>query len=95
MSSGTDELFISLGVMLAVGSLAAIFRPETLVNESRRNRDARLREIDAGAPERFLDERRALEAYPPRFDLSHRTLRLLGAVGLVLGLLCIFNGLNR
>lgn len=94
MSARGDNLSLYLGIMLAAGSLAAIVRPATLVNESRCNRDARLRELDAGAPETFFDERRALKAYPPRFDLSHRALRLLGLVGLTLGILCIFRGLN-
>lgn len=94
MSAGGDNLSLYLGIMLAAGSLAAIVRPATLVNESRRNRDARLRELDAGAPETFFEERRALKAYPPRFDLSHRALRLWGLVGLTLGILCIFRGLN-
>jgi len=92
--SESDGLFLSLGVMLAVGSLAAIVRPDTLVKESRRNRDARLRELDAGAPEAFFEQRRELEAYTPRFDLSHRALRQWGLAGLTLGILCIFRGLN-
>lgn len=92
--SDSGGLFLSLGIMLAVGSLAAIVRPDTLVKESRRNRDARLRELDAGAPQAFFEERRELEAYSPRFKPSHRTLRWFGLAGLILGILCIFRGLN-
>ena len=92
--SDIEGLFLGLGIMLAGGSLAAIIRPGLLVKESRRNRDARLRELDAGAPEAFFEERRELEAYPPRFDLSHRALRQWGLAGLTLGILCIFRGLN-
>ena len=89
-----EVLFLVVGIMLAVGSLEAIIRPDTLVKESRRNRDARLRELDAGAPEAFFEERRELETYTPRFDLSHRRLRQFGLLGLMLGLVCIFKGLN-
>lgn len=92
--SESGGLFLSLGVMLVAGSLGAIIRPDLLVKESRRNRDARLRELDAGAPEAFFEERRELEAYTPRFDLEHQTLRRFGMAGLVLGILCIFRGLN-
>jgi hypothetical protein len=92
--SDTSLLFY-LGATLSASGLVAIIRPQSLVRDSRRNWQARLRELDAGAPEAYFEERRELEAYPPRFDLSHRTLRLLGGVGLILGLLCIFTGLNR
>ena len=93
--SDVDGLLVSVGVTFAFGSLAAIFRPEALVKESRGNRDARLCELDAGAPENYFEERRELEAYPPRFNPSHRTLRLLGLAGLVLGIMCIFEGLIK
>ncbi len=69
--SESESLFLSVGVMLAAGSVAAIVRPDTLVKESRRNRDARLRERDAGGPEAFFEQRRELEVYTPRFDLRH------------------------
>ena len=92
--SESEGLFLSLGVMLVAGSLGAIFRTDTLVKESRRNRDARLRELDEGAPEAFSEERRELEAYTPRFNPDHRKLRWFGVAGLVLGIFCIFRGLN-
>jgi len=88
-----DGLLLFLGIVLTVGSLGAILRPDHLVKESRLNRDARLRELDAGAPEAFFEERRELEAYPPRFDLSHDTLRRFGMAGIMLGVACIFGGL--
>ena len=91
--SDLDGLLLYLGIVLAVGSLCATLRPDLLVKESLRNRDARLRELDAGAPEVFFEERRELEAYSPRFDLSHDALRRFGVVGLVLGVACIFGGL--
>jgi hypothetical protein len=81
--------------MMTASSLIAIVRPQWLVRESRRNWEARLRELDGGAPERFFEERRELEAYPPRFDLSHAALRRIGLAGLVLGLACIAAGLIR
>jgi hypothetical protein len=88
------ELLLGLGIIVAIVSLGAVLRPDLMVKESRRNRDARLRELDAGAPEAYFEERRELEAYSPRFDLSHQTLRRWGIAGLILGILCIFKGLN-
>ena len=93
--SEVDGLTLGLGLMLVGTSLGAILRPDLLVKESRRNRDARLRELDAGAPEAFFEERRELESYPPPFDLSHRTLRILGAIGLGLGIAAVFGGFSR
>jgi hypothetical protein len=90
---GDDSLWLYLGITMTVSSLVAIIRPDMLVRESRRNWEARLRELDAGAPEAYFEERRELEAYPPRFDLSHDTLRRFGIAGLVLGVACIIWGL--
>ena len=86
MSADGESLFIYLGVMMTVSSLAAIVRPDMLMRESRRNWEARLHELEAGAPEAYFEERRELEAYPPRFDVSHATLRRLGMVGLAIGI---------
>lgn len=86
MSAGGESLLIYIGVTMTVSSLAAIARPDMLVRESRRNWEKRLRELDAGAPEAYFEERRELEAYPPRFDLSLATLRRFGMVGLGLGI---------
>lgn len=93
--SDVDGLSLAVGLILVVTSLGAILRPNLLVKESRRNRDARLRELDAGAPEAFFEERRELEAYVPRFDLSHHTLRIIGAAGLVLGIAAVVSGISR
>lgn len=89
-----NSLWIYLGVTMTVSSLAAIVRPDMLVRESRRNREARLRELDDGAPEAYFEERRELEAYPPRFDVSHATLRRFGMVGLLLGIATLAMGLT-
>ncbi|MBA3864686.1 MAG: hypothetical protein C0517_12170 [Erythrobacter sp.] len=94
MSAGGESLFIYIGVTMTVSSLAAIVRPDMLVRESRRNWEARLRELDAGAPEAYFEERRELEAYPPRFDVSHATLRRFGVVGLLLGIAALAVGLT-
>ena len=91
---GDDSLWLYLGITMTVSSLVAIICPETLVRESRRNWEARLRELDAGAPEAFFEERRELEAYPPRFDVSHATLRRFGVVGLILGIAALALGLS-
>jgi len=94
VSAGGESLFIYIGVTMTVSSLAAIVRPDMLVRESRRNWEARLRELDAGAPEAYFEERRELEAYPPRFDVSHATLRRFGVVGLLLGIAALAVGLT-
>jgi len=91
--SDIDGLMLGLGLMIVGTSLGAIFRPGLLVKESRRNRDARLRELEGDAPEAFFEERRELEAYQPRFDISHRTLRILGLAGLALGIVAIVDGI--
>lgn len=93
MSAGGESLLLYLGVTMTVSSLVAITRPDMLVRESRRNWEARLRELDAGAPEAFFEERRELEAYPPRFDVSHATLRRFGIVGLFLGAAALVAGI--
>ncbi|WP_158094044.1 hypothetical protein [Erythrobacter tepidarius] len=49
-----EGLLLGLGVMLVAGSLGAIIRPDKLAKQSRRNRDSRLRELDAGPPEAFF-----------------------------------------
>jgi len=95
VSAGGESLVIYIGVTMTVSSLAAIARPDLLVRESRRNWEKRLRELDAGASEAFFEERRELEAYPPRFDLSHDTLRRFGMAGFVLGVACIIWGLTK
>lgn len=91
---GDDSLWLYLGITVMISSLVAILRPEMLVRESRRNWEKRLRELDAGAPEAYFEERRELEAYPPRFDVNHATLRRFGVVGLVLGIAALALGLS-
>jgi hypothetical protein len=93
VSAGGEGLFVFIGISLTCSSLGAIVRPDLLVRESRRNWEKRLRELEEGAPEAFFEERRELEAYPPRFDLSHATLRRFGMVGLGLGLATLAMGL--
>ncbi len=93
MSAGGESLLIYLGGTMTFSSLVAIARPDLLVRESRRNWEKRLRELEAGEPEAFFEERRELEAYPPRFDLSHATLRWFGIVGLILGVATLVVGI--
>lgn len=87
-----NGLWIYLGTTMTVSSLVAIFRPEMLVRESRRNWEAPLRELDAGSPETYFEERRELEAYPPRFNPNNQTLRRFGFVGLCLGIASLLAG---
>ena len=84
MSVAGENLIFGTGIMLSATALIAIFRPQSLVRKSRRNWAARLRELDAGAPEAYFEERRELEACPPRVDLSHCTMRQIGFMGLAL-----------
>jgi hypothetical protein len=93
VSAGGESLLLYLGVTMTVSSLVAIARPDMLVREFRRNWEARLHELDAGAPEAFFEERRELEAYPPRFDVSHATLRRFGIVGFFLGVAALVAGI--
>jgi hypothetical protein len=79
VSAGGESLFIYIGVSLTVSSLVAIVRPDLLVRESRRNWEARLRE---------------LEAYPPRFDVSHAQFRRFGFVGLLIAVTALAVGLT-
>ncbi|QZD94958.1 hypothetical protein [Qipengyuania gelatinilytica] len=80
-----DWLTFTLGLVLIVTSLGAILRPERQYRESLSNRNARLAELDAGAPERHFEERRELEAYPPKLDFSKQTIRGLGYLSLAFG----------
>ncbi|GMN04057.1 hypothetical protein [Erythrobacter sp. MTPC3] len=91
--SDIDVLLIALGVTMLAVSIPAIIRPNMLHKQSVRNRDARLLEIEAGAPETYFEEKRELEAYTPRYNPSNRTLRAFGVVGLIIGSLSIFWGL--
>lgn len=90
MSSG----LIGLGVMLIAMGLGAIIAPSTLVRESKSNHKRRLKELEDGAPEAYFEEKRELEAYQPRFDLSEKTIRLLGVFALVLGGIALLLGLS-
>lgn len=60
--SEVDGATLALGVILTITGWVAAFRPHTLVRDSRDNWQARLRELDTGAPEAFFEERRQLEA---------------------------------
>ena len=84
-----DWLTFTTGLILIVTSLGAILRPERQYRDSLSNRNARLAELNAGAPERHFEERRELEAYPPRYNLSNRTIRRLGYVSLSFGLVLL------
>lgn len=74
-----DYRGLVVGMLLLFSGLNAIVWPE----RRRRTWEARKAELDSGRPERFFEERRALDAYPPR---SVRTLRLAGAAMVVAGL---------
>ncbi|QUL38278.1 hypothetical protein [Erythrobacter sp. JK5] len=90
-----DGLMIGLGITILALAIPAIIRPESLHKESLRNRNRRLEELRNGAPERYFEEQRELEAYRPRFDPSSRTIRALGFVGVTLGVLSLFQGISQ
>lgn len=71
-----------------------MMRPDLMVRGSARNHKRRLEELRNGAPEAFFEERRELEAYPPRFDFDEATVRRLGGFGAFLGLLSLYQGLT-
>ncbi len=81
MDGGT----IGAGAVLLISGAAAFFRPHKRYFESVENRERRMRELDAGAPESFFEERRALEAYPPKVNRSPRTIAVFGALMMLCG----------
>ena len=93
--SDIDFLSLGLGIGIVIVSLPAATRPEKLHNQSKRNRDNRLRELRAGAEEAFFEEQRALEAYTPHFNPTNQTLRIFGFIGCLLGLSAIYLGLAK
>ncbi|MDP3908388.1 hypothetical protein [Novosphingobium sp.] len=52
--------------MFLLAYLAVIIAGPVLNQRRRRNHARRLAELQSGAAERFMEERRSLEAYPPR-----------------------------
>ena len=79
-----DGLLLTTGVSIVILSYVTIRRPD-----QKAFRKARLQELEEGAEEDFFEERRALEACPPRFHWGERTNRIAGFVGLFLGLAMI------
>ncbi len=78
---------IQPGLAIAVGA-ALMWFPRNHRRAAERRHAARLAELDAGAEERFFEERRSLEAYRPA--KSDTTWKLLGAVLFLLGALQVF-----
>jgi hypothetical protein len=71
-------------VIVAVAGLMMVIWPHLFANHARRRHDERLADLAAGGDERYFEERRALEAYPPMAKLG--AWRLLGGL-LALGAL--------
>ena len=63
------ESWLFLWVYLAIIMAGPLLRRRRNAHHARR-----LEELRSGAPERFLDERRSLEAYPPRSARAEWTL---------------------
>ena len=89
-----DGLLIGAGFSALAVGLPAMMRPDLMIRESARNHNRRLDELRNGAPEAYFEERRELEAYPPRFDFDAPTIRRLGGVGAFLGVLSLYQGLT-
>ena len=90
-----DALLIGAGLAVLGTAIPSIFRPDLMVHESARHHKRRLRELQDGAPEAYFEERRELEAYPPRYDFSDRTIRWLGVIGTGIGLFSIYQGMTQ
>ncbi|MFC3713218.1 hypothetical protein ACFOMD_11580 [Sphingoaurantiacus capsulatus] len=73
-------------ISLVMG-LILIFWPPPKRLEVEAERQARLAELASGAPERFLEERRSLEAYGPGHAGPYR---LWGIILLALGIALLF-----
>jgi len=89
MDGGT----VSTGVVFLISGAVSFFWPHSRHFGSSEHRQRRLRELDAGASEDFFEERRALEAYPPKVHVSQRTIALSGAAMMVAGACLIGLGL--
>lgn len=87
-----DGLLIGAGLTMLATGLPAALRPHMMVRESLRNRNRRLDELRNGTDEAYFEERRELEAYPPRFDFDQNTIRIIGLGGRALGLVSLFQG---
>ena len=77
---------IGFGAGIAFASLWVVARPERQYRHSRRLRDARIAEIDAGSPETFFEERRELESYAPKMNFSAEQMRSFGLATLLFGI---------
>ena len=84
MHSFSDQYQALLSI--AVG-LVLIFWPPPKRAKQEADRKARLAELARGAPERYFEERRQLEAYGPRMATP---FRLLGCLVLLAGMAMLF-----
>ena len=76
-SHATKGIMLSDVFFLAVG-LLMLARGDLFARRAARKHEARLAELRAGGQERFFEERRSLEAYPP--FAKPRTWRILGGL---------------
>lgn len=67
-------------IAMIVAASLLIVVPQWIEGRSMRQHSQRLEELRAGAPEQFFEERRSLEAYPPK---GRWTYRVLGAVAII------------
>ena len=87
-----DWSLILLGTTFAAGSLAGLARPEKDVSSVDGWR-SRLDELQSGAAEDYVGEKRQLEAYPPPKHATIGKVRAISAIGLICGLVLIGVGI--
>ncbi len=77
-----DWLSVFFGASGLITGVPMVMFPARKRRNAIKTRKARLAELQAGSRERFFEERRSIEAYPP--PSSDRRMRLAG-VALMLG----------
>lgn len=86
-----DYQSLIVGAMALAIGLPRVVAPHRSRALKQHDREMRMAEIEAGAPERFLEEYRSLKAYP--VTTSSRTWLAIGWVAVLVGILCIAMGL--
>ncbi len=86
-----DYFKVFTGTLVLTASLLALFGKRRLPYLSHKYWAERVAAIEAGAPERYFEEYRALKAYPPK--PSNRRIRIGLWVNVGLGMLIIVTGI--
>ena len=78
-----DAILLAAPIVAILLGLGLLLLPRRYRLSAERRHSGRLAELEAGADERFLEERRALEAYRPL--ASDSAVRLIGAILIATG----------